>query len=135
MRNIYVLLFLSFTMSFTIISCVQEGAIGGTIASQVSGNFMSSTAIVMINNEMVVDSTQEYSLRITEVDANTVSILTDDIPTFEVDLEKSENGEWTTGKSGSAASGFTFSYYVPDAILEIIYTNGDASITFKGLKE
>lgn len=135
MRNIYVLLFLSFTMSFTMISCVQEGAIGGTIASQVSGNFTSSTATIMVDNEMVADSTQEYSLRITEVDANTVSILTPDIPTFEVDLEKSENGEWNTGKTGNAASGFTFNYYVPDATLEIIYTNGGASISFKGLKE
>lgn len=134
MRNLFLLL-VGIAISTILHSCMQDGAFGATVASQLTGTYTSSVANIMVDNTMVVDSTEGYNLQIVEVDANTVTVLSPDLSKFEVDLEKSENGEWTTGKSNGASSGFTFKYYAPDATLNIVYASGNDSLHFTGTKE
>ncbi len=108
---------------------------GSTIASQVTGTFKSTSATIVVNNEPIVEDSEDYTMTITEVDANTVSVLTEHTRVFEVDLVKSENGELTTGTTNSAGAGFTFTYYVSDGAITINYSDNDATMSFAGMKE
>lgn len=135
MRNLKILSTLSFCCALFMTSCVKDGAVGETIAAQVTGTFMSSSATVTVDNEMLAEAAADYIVRIIEVDANTVSVISQDIPTFEVNLEKNDNGDLTIGKTSSGASGFTFKYFVGDGMLELKYSNDDVTIDYMGVKE
>ena len=135
MRNLKIILPLSLICFFFLNACNKEGAPGGTISSQVAGTFMSTAATVRVNNETVLDSAEDLMLTITEVDANTVSVTTEFTNTFEVDLSKSENGDFTTGSTNAAASGFTFSYSVSEGMLIVDYSFDNVTVNFTGMKE
>ncbi len=135
MRNLKTLLAISLCAMVFITSCGKESAAGGTIASQVTGTFMSTDATITAGAETIVESAENYMLSITEVDANTVSVISEHTPTFEVDLVKSENGELTTGTTNSGAAGFTFKYYVADGAITVNYSTSDLTMTYVGMKE
>lgn len=132
LRNALALgLFICFSMT----ACMQDQGVGGTIAAQVAGTFMSTNATVIVDNNVVVDTMVNYELTIKEVDANTISVISEHAGAFEVDLEKNDNGDLTTGSTNSAASGFTFIYHVPEASLTMKYSRDNTIINFEGVKQ
>jgi len=116
-------------------ACTKEGAIGATIASQVTGTFMSTQATVIVDDETLINDSPDYAIRITEVDANTVSVITDHTSAFEVDLSKSDDGTITTGKVKSGGSNFIFLYSVGDGGITINYNKNNVALSFEGVKE
>lgn len=135
MRILSVLTAICLFSCLTMISCVKDGSAGGTISSQVAGTFMSTDATVIVDNDVVVDASEDFMLEIIEVDANTVSVISEHTKAFEVNLEKSDNGTFNTGTTNSGGSGFLFSYHVAEGIVTINYTNDDVTMNYIGEKE
>jgi len=116
-------------------ACGKDAATGSTIAAQVAGKFMSTNAKVIVDQETLVDDSEDYVMNITEVDANTVSVVTDHTSAFEVDLSKNDNGDLTTGERNGGGAGFTFTYMVAEGRISVVYSDGVTILNYEGLKE
>lgn len=135
MRHFRKLAFGFLISSILFTACGKDGAIGSTIAAQVAGTFKSTNAKVIVDQETVVEASEDYVMNITEVDANTVSVMTDHTSAFEVDLSKNDNGDLTTGETNGGRAGFTFTYRVAEGRISVIYSNGSTILNYEGLKE